>query len=163
MSISRRNYLSLLCFSVGGLILHAFPGRAAQLDKSLIDKVVMTIVTRTGHHEIEVEIVSNPATSDSILKDRRMIQPDQAVMYSFIPVRQIQVSTQGVPYATDLLFVSSYGKIVEVHANVMPNLPDPVTSMIPNRAAIQMIGGTIKRFGLVAGDYMLHSMFGRTV
>lgn len=162
MSISRRNYLYLLGVSLGGVILRGKPAAAVKLDESIVDKVVMTIVTKTGHHDIEVEIVNNPATSVSILGDRRKIQPDQAIMYSFNPVRQIQVSTQGVPYATDLLFISRYGKIFEVHANVMPNLPDPVTSMIPAAAALQMVGGTVRRFGIVGGDYVLHRMFGRT-
>ena len=68
-----------------------------------------------------------------------------------------------MPFATDIMFVARDGKIVEIHAAIMPNDGRVFVSNIPVKAALQVLAGTVMRLDIVAGDFVLHKIFGRTL
>ena len=75
----------------------------------------------------------------------------------------MSISNQGVPFPTDLLFVSRDGRVIEVHPSIMANDSRVITSMTPVKAAFQFIAGTVARISATPGDYVLNPLFGRTL
>lgn len=166
---SRRNCLALLGVGVTGLILSGRT-RAAdprndhqQFDRHGIDQQTLTMVTRTGHYEFVVALVNNPGTTDSALIARRKVMPDEGILYAADYVQRLGVSNQGVQFPTDLLFVASDGRVIEVDANIMANDGRVITATIPVKAALQVIAGTVARTSAAPGDYLLNPIFGRTL
>ena len=163
----RRHFLSIL----GAGLLAARAARAQENPRDApepfhrygIDQPIITLVTSTGHYPFLVVVVDEEAGAPSVLVARRRIQPDEGVLYLAPEVRPLGISNSGVRFPTDLLFVSDDGWIVEVHPQIMANDSRTITSMIPVKAALQVLAGTVARTAAMPGDYVLHSIFGRTL
>jgi uncharacterized protein len=155
--VSRRVLLGL--FAVG-VAAAGLPGAPARAQRS-IDQDEITIVTATGHHVVAVDLIKDPAKI-SRLKPYRRIARDEGLLFSYPVLQPIAVSTEGIPFPSDLLFIAADGKIVAIHVGLMPNVAS-FTAMVPVRAALLLLAGTVGRFGIVAGDHVLSAMFGRTI
>jgi len=154
--VSRRALLWL--FGVGLTSLTA-PARAwAQRS---IDQDEVTIVTSTGHHPIAVDLVKDPAKISRLRPYRRMAR-DEGLLFTYPVLQPIAISTEGIPFPSDLLFIAADGTIIEIHVGLMPNVAS-FTAMVPVRAALVLLAGTVMRLGIVSGDHVLSAIFGRTV
>jgi uncharacterized membrane protein (UPF0127 family) len=168
--LSRRCCLALAGIGLTGCLVGAKAGAEEdprnaheQFHRNSVDQDLATFVTRTGHYEFLVVLVNNPGTADSALIGRRPVRRDEGILYANDSVRPISLSNQGVPFPTDLLFVSRDGRVVEVHPSIMANDSRAITSMIPVKAAFQFIAGTTARISAMPGDYVLNPLFGRTL
>jgi uncharacterized membrane protein (UPF0127 family) len=139
------------------------PRKPPRFQRNAIDQDTVTLVTVTGHYPFLVDMVFNPGTPDSALRAGPPLRPDQAILYVADPVRPISVSNRGVAFATDFLFITGDGRIVQVEAGIMPDDPTVFTSWVPVKAAMQTAAGTVRRLDIAPGDDVLNEMFGRTL
>jgi uncharacterized protein len=166
---SRRRCLVGIGLALGGLALA--PAARAQLRptpppefrRQSPDQETLTIVTLSGEYPFLVDILFNRGTPDSALKSRPPLQQDEAILYAVDVVRPIALSNRGVPFATDILFIAADGRIIGIHAAIMANDPAVFVSAIPVKAALQTLGGTVRRLAIRPGDHVLQPMFGRTL
>jgi uncharacterized protein len=169
VSLSRRQCLRLLGLAVGGVGLvttaraqnRRIPPPHFNRQSPTQDSV--TIATVTGDFRFLVDIVHNGPPPESALKSQPPLARDEGVLYVVDVVRQVSLSNRGVPFATDILFITADGRIVQVEAEIMADDPAVFTSLIPVKAALQTIGGTVRRLDIRPGDHVLHPMFGRTL
>lgn len=169
--MSRRGYLAGAGAALTGLLMPGFvsaqedPRRAHELfHRYGVDQQAVTVATRTGHYDFLVAIVeTGPDHADSALIARRRLDPDEGVLYTADYVQPLGISNQGVSFPTDLLFASSDGRVIEVHAGIMANDSRVITSITPVKAAMQLIGGTVARISAAPGDHVLYPLFGRTL
>ncbi len=170
--LSRRDCIGLIGFAVTGLGAALTARADDQSDQSSvnpqfhrygIDQTVVAIATATGHHDVLVDVIGDRGTPDSVLKGRHPVQPDEGILYTVSVVRQIALSNAGVPFPTDILFIAQDGRIVEIHPAIMADDSRVLTAMIPVKAALQLLAGTVMRLDIVAGDVVLNKIFGRTV
>jgi uncharacterized membrane protein (UPF0127 family) len=168
--LSRRGCLALIGARGGALLL----ARAARADEDSrdahqqfqrhgIDQQSVTIVTTTGHYDFLVDFVPSAGRPDSALIARHPVQPDEGILYTVAVVQPMAVSNRGVPFPTDLIFISRDGRIVEIHPAIMADDRRVYTSGTPVLAALQVIAGTVARIAARPGDYVLSQMFGRTL
>jgi uncharacterized protein len=172
MTLSRRQCLPIIGLVIGGL---AFARGAAaddqrdprtdkqQFQRYSIDQESMTLVTITGNYPFLVDVIMNQEKPDSAFRARAPVQPDEGMLYAYDVVRQIGISNHGVPFATDLMFITADGRIIEIHPMIMPNSDQVITSNIPVKAALQVIAGTVRRLDITPGDHVLLPLFGRTL
>lgn len=168
--LSRRRYLAFAGATVGGLLMSR--GASAQQDPRRahelfhrygVDQQSVTVVTRTGHYDFLVALVETDKDhTDSVLIARRRLAPDEGILYTADYVQPLGISNQGVSFPTDLLFASSDGRVLEVHAGIMANDNRVISSMTPVKAAMQLIGGSVARISAAPGDRLLYPLFGRT-
>src|SRR5665213_580815 len=114
---TRRQFLS----AIGGLSSLALAGAARaeedprnapqQFHRYGIDQETVTIVTTTGHYDFLVAVISNPGTPDSGFMSRRAVSPDEGLLYTAQTVGPLAISNRGVPFPTDLLFISADGRV----------------------------------------------------
>jgi uncharacterized protein len=167
--LSRRNCLRVIGLGVAGLGLAGpvFADDQAPANPQFrhfsIDQTIATIATATGHYDILVDVFYDRVLPDSVLKDRRPIKQDEGILYTATVVRQIALTNAGVPFPTDILFIARDGRIIEIHPAVMANDQRVFTAMIPVKAALQVLAGTVMRLDIVAGDFVLNQIFGRTL
>jgi len=128
-----------------------------------VDQDVLAISTATGRHELFVKIVTDSGTAESWFRNKTRIQPDEGALYVVSVVRPISLSNKDVPFGSDILFVARDGKIVEIHPAITANSDRIFTANIPVKAALQLLGGSVMRLGIVPGDFVLHKIFGRTL
>lgn len=167
---SRRRCLTMIGGMFAGL---ALANRASsqenprdapeQFHRYGVDQPVVTLVTRTGHYQFLVAMVSDLENAQSVLIARRRIQPDEGILYINDYVRPLGLSNQGVPFPTDLLFATADGRIIEIDPSIMANDQRVITSTAPVKAALQVIAGTVARSSAAPGDYLLSEVFGRTL
>jgi len=171
VTLSRRQCLKLAGLALGGagLLRDAVADErpdtleSPRVQRHSVDQPQITIATATGRHTVYVDIVFDRDTSDSTLKGKRPPPPDEGVLFVVTVVRPISLSNSGVPFATDILFVTQDGRIIEIHPAIMPNDARVFTANIPVKAALQTRAGLIRSLDIVAGDHVLHKIFGRTV
>jgi hypothetical protein len=134
-----------------------------QFDRYGVDQETITVVTLSGHYDFLVALLFNPGTPDSAFKARPPVQPDEGMLYMVPVVQSISISNHGVPFPTDLLFISRDGRVVEIHSSIMANDSQIYSSRMPVKAALQVSAGTVARIGASPGDYVLNTLFGRTI
>ena len=169
-SPSRRRCLGFIGLAIGGVGLVVAPARAQdraarppRFERHGIDQDTLTIVTTTGEYPFLVDIIFNQEKTDSALKSRPPLRADEGILYAVDIVRPIALSNAGVPFGTDLMFITADGRIIAIDARIMANDPTVFVSSIPVKAALQCLAGTVGRFGIRPGDDVLHPMFGRTL
>jgi uncharacterized membrane protein (UPF0127 family) len=167
--LSRRGCLSWLA-GLGGLLLAGDAGAVEdardahqQFQRYGVDQATLTIVTMTGHYDFLVDFVSGAGNPDSALASRHTVQPDEGILYTVPVVQPMAISNRGVPFPTDLMFISRDGRIVAIHPAIMADDGRVYSSGIPVLAALQVIAGTVARITARPGDYVLNSLFGRTL
>jgi uncharacterized membrane protein (UPF0127 family) len=171
MMTSRRDCLRLAGIAVTGLSLMAAAraqtpsrGRAPpRFRRHAIDQATVTVATVTGHYPFLVDVVAYLGAPNSALRATPPLARDEGILYVADTVRLIALSNQGVPFATDLIFITGDGRIVQLRPEIMPDDPATFVSNVPVKAAMQTVAGTVQRLDMAAGDYVLNSMFGRTL
>lgn len=141
------------------------PRRAHELfHRYGVDQQTVTIATRTGHYDFLVALIETGQDhTDSVLIARRRLAPDEGILYTADYVQPLGISNQGVSFPTDLLFVSSDGRVIEIHAGIMANDSQVITSTSPVKAAMQLIAGSVARISATPGDHLIYPLFGRTL
>jgi uncharacterized membrane protein (UPF0127 family) len=118
------------------------------------DQAALTLFTQSGRHALKVDVAGNKSQVNLGLKYRHAIDPDGGLLIiqsSAVP-STLQVSTDGVWLPIDLLFLASDGTVREAHPWLPTNDPNWVVSTGPVAAALELPGGSIARYGIVAGD-----------
>jgi hypothetical protein len=169
--MSRRRYLAFAGAAASALLVPGLvsaqedPRRGRDLfHRHGVDQQSITIATRTGHYDFLVALVATGQDhNDSALIARRRLAPDEGVLYTADYVQPLGISNQGVSFPTDLLFASADGRVIEIHAGIMANDSQIVTSTTPVKAAMQLIGGSVARISAAPGDHLLYPLFGRTL
>jgi len=128
-----------------------------------IDQQTVTIVTTTGHYDFLVAIIANAGIPDSGFMSRRAAAADEGLLYTVQTVRPLAISNHGVPFPTDVLFISGDGRVTQVRISIMANDSRVFSSNMPVKAALQVIAGTVMRISARPGDYVLSPLFGRTL
>jgi uncharacterized membrane protein (UPF0127 family) len=169
--MSRRQYLAFAGATAAGLLVPGLasaqedPRRAHELfHRYGVDQQTVTVATRTGHYDFLVALVGiGQDHTDSALIARRRLDPDEGVLYTADYVQPLGISNQGVSFPTDLLFASGDGRVIEIHAGILPNDSQVITSTTPVKAAMQLIAGSVARISAAPGDHLLYPLFGRTL
>lgn len=128
-----------------------------------VDQQLVTIATTTGHYDFQVAIIYNAQRADSALIGRHPVQWDQGILYLVPVVQPLGISNQGVPFPTDLIFISKDGRVLQIQPSIMANDGRVYTSRMPVKAALQVIAGTVARISARPGDHVLSDAFGRTL
>lgn len=128
-----------------------------------VDQQTITLVTTTGHYDFLVAVIYNTERPESALVARHPVQSDEGILYLVPVVQPLAISNQGVPFPTDLIFISQDGRVVEIKPSIMANDSRVYTARMPVKAALQVIAGTVARITASPGDYVLSDIFGRTL
>jgi uncharacterized membrane protein (UPF0127 family) len=131
------------------------PVRAAGQD-------TIDIVTRTGVHAFSVELATTPAEQERGLMYRKELPEGRGMLFDFQPTQQVSFWMHNTYIPLDMIFIAADGHIVHIAENAKPMSDDLIPSVHPVRAVLEVIGGTVRKFGIASGDHVTGSIFGKS-
>src|SRR3546814_138545 len=107
-----------------------------------------------------VEIADDDAERSQGLMYRRELAPDHGMLFVFDRPIMIAMWMKNTPLPLDMLFISSNGKVVDLHERAVPFSLDTIAAGRRARYVLEVIGGTVDRLGLAVGDTVLGAGIG---
>jgi uncharacterized membrane protein (UPF0127 family) len=133
-------------------VFAAGPVRAA-------DQLALEIVSKTGVHPFAVEVVSNEADRAKGLMYRKSLPEGQGMLFDFHSEQDVSFWMQNTYIPLDMIFIKADGRIANIVENTEPLSTKMIPSRGPVRGVLEVIGGTTRKLGIVAGDRVAHPIF----
>jgi uncharacterized membrane protein (UPF0127 family) len=119
----------------------------------------LEIVTATGRHAFQVEIVDNDATREHGLMDRRYMAADHGMLFEFDHEAPVSFWMKNTYIPLDMIFIAPSGVVTHIAANAEPLSERVIPSGGPCVAVLELNGGTAASIGLKVGDKVRHPFF----
>jgi uncharacterized membrane protein (UPF0127 family) len=130
-------------------------GESPKLERSAagLEQVPLTIRTASGAvHKFTVEVASTPQDQETGLMNRASLAPDRGMIFPQGQPRMASFWMKNTLIPLDIIFVRSDGKIANIAENTVPLSLDPVPSVEPVGAVLELAGGRTAELGIKAGD-----------
>jgi uncharacterized protein len=119
------------------------------------------IVTQSGVHAFSVELAANDAERERGLMYRKELPEGHGMLFDFQTEQPVQFWMHNTYIPLDMIFIAGDGRIVHVTENAKPMSDDLIPSEHPVRAVLEVIAGTVHKFGIAPGDRITGSIFGK--
>jgi uncharacterized protein len=119
----------------------------------------LEIVTATGRHAFQVEIVNNDATRERGLMDRRYMAADHGMLFEFDREAPVSFWMKNTYIPLDMIFIAPSGVVTHIAANAEPLSERVIPSGGPCIAVLEVNGGTAASIGLKVGDKVRYPFF----
>lgn len=117
------------------------------------ERVPLAIETAAGtRHAFQVEIADDDNERGQGLMYRKELAPDHGMLFVFERQTTIAMWMKNTPLPLDMMFISSDGRIVDLHERAVPFSLDTIASRRRARYVLEVIGGTVERLGIAVGD-----------
>ena len=130
-------------------------GETAQSD----DLYSLDIITSTGRHVFQVEIVNNDATRERGLMDRRYMAPDHGMLFEFDREAPVAFWMKNTYIPLDMIFIAPSGVVTHIAANAEPLSERVIPSGGPCIGVLELNGGVAASIGLKVGDKVHYPFF----
>jgi uncharacterized membrane protein (UPF0127 family) len=118
-----------------------------------LEQVPLTVTTAKGaKHRFTVEIASTPEQQSYGLMNRQSLPPDRGMIFPYAPPQPVSFWMKDTLIPLDIVFISPGGRISSVAENTVPLSLEPVVSMEPAEAVLEIAGGRAAELGIAAGD-----------
>jgi uncharacterized protein len=117
-----------------------------------LQQVPLTIQSATGTHKFTVEVARSQEEQSQGLMNRQSLAPDRGMIFPYDPPQQVAFWMKNTLIPLDMVFVGPDGKIGRIAANTTPMSLDPVPSVDPVSAVLEIAGGRAAELGLKEGD-----------
>ncbi|HEY9055625.1 MAG TPA: DUF192 domain-containing protein [Aurantimonas sp.] len=142
---------------VAGFAVFAFLA-AAYFAIAAGDLSSATLVTRSGEHEIDVELALTPKDREVGLMNRTSMPAGQGMLFSFDTVRPVTMWMKNTLIPLDMLFLDEAGTVTHIKTNAQPLSLDLIPSGGPVRYVLELNGGAAARYGAQVGDRLKHEI-----
>ena len=117
-----------------------------------LDQVPLTITSSNGEHRFTVEVARTPEEQAQGLMNRNSVPPDRGMIFPYDPPAQVSFWMKNTLVPLDMIFIGADGKIGRIAANTTPMSLDPVASIDPVSAVLEIAGGRAAELGIKQGD-----------
>ncbi|WP_373319998.1 MULTISPECIES: DUF192 domain-containing protein [Methylobacterium] len=145
--------LGLGCALPSAAVNAAPPGAETTLGEAL------AIVTRSGTHVFNVEVMRDDASRARGLMFRRSMAPDQGMLFDFERVQPVAMWMKNTYLPLDMLFIRQDGTIARIAADAEPLSTQVIPSNEPVLSVLELNAGTAARLGIRPGDRIDHPLF----
>jgi len=84
--------------------------------------------------------------------NRNSVPPDRGMIFPYDPPVQVSFWMKNTLVPLDMIFIGADGKIGRIAANTTPMSLDPVASIDPVSAVLEVAGGRAAELGIKQGD-----------
>ena len=117
-----------------------------------LDQVPLTITSSNGEHRFTVEVARTPEEQAQGLMNRNSVPPDRGMIFPYDPPAQVSFWMKNTLVPLDMIFIGADGTIGRIAANTTPMSLDPVASIDPVSAVLEIAGGRAAELGIKQGD-----------
>jgi uncharacterized membrane protein (UPF0127 family) len=117
-----------------------------------LEQAALTIASSNGEHRFTVEVAKTPEEQAQGLMFRNTVPPDRGMIFPYDPPVQVSFWMKNTLVPLDMIFIGPDGKIGRIAANTVPMSLDPVPSIDPVSAVLEIAGGRAAELGIKEGD-----------
>jgi uncharacterized protein len=119
----------------------------------------LEIVTKGGVRVFEVEMAVTPEEQETGLMYRRELADGKGMLFDLGEERPAVFWMKNTYVSLDMIFIRGDGTIASIAENTKPLSEARIYSRGPVRGVLEVVAGTAKRYGIVAGDKVGHRLF----
>jgi uncharacterized protein len=123
------------------------------------DEQTLEIVTRSGVHSFTVELAATDEARSKGLMYRRELPEGRGMLFDFKQDQNAAMWMKNTYIPLDMIFIRADGRIQRIAENTQPQSEKIITAGAPVRAVLEVIGGTVRKLGIRAGDRVAHPLF----
>ena len=150
-TVLRRMFLAL-----GSILLVACLGSGHASAQNL-EK--LTLVTASGRHDFQVEVMRTPDERARGLMFRRFMPADRGMLFDFQRVEPVAMWMQNTYISLDMIFIRTDGSVARIAERTEPLSTRTVPSGEPVLSVLELNGGIAEKIGLKPGDKVEHGLF----
>jgi uncharacterized membrane protein (UPF0127 family) len=120
----------------------------------------LVVVSGGRETKFEVDLATNDAERSRGLMFRKELGALEGMLFDFYQEMQVSFWMKNTLIPLDIVFVAGDGTVKHVHANAVPLSTDPIPSLHPVRAVLEINGGSAALLGIKPGDKVKHPIFG---
>ena len=120
----------------------------------------LDIITATGPHHYNVEVMRTDAGREKGLMLRKFMPADRGMLFDFKSERQVTMWMKDTYLPLDMVFIDHAGKVVGVARNAEPLSETVIPSDAPAFAVLELNAGAADKISLKIGDKITHKIFG---
>lgn len=117
-----------------------------------MQQVPLTIRSSGQEHRFTVEVAKTHEEQATGLMNRRSLEPNKGMIFPFEDVRVASFWMKNTLIPLDMIFIRPDGSIANVEANTVPLSLQPVYSVEPVSAVLELAGGRAAELGIKPGD-----------
>ena len=125
------------------------------------DRSTLEIASKTGVHSFSVEVVDNDADRAKGLMFRKSLPEGTGMLFDFKVEQDVAFWMQNTYIPLDMIFIRADGRILRIAENTEPMSTKQVPSGGKVLAVLEVIAGTTRKLGIVAGDRVAHPIFSK--
>ena len=129
-------------------------GRTSAGERSAagLEQVPLTVQSRSGAHRFTVEVARTPEQQAMGLMHRQSLAPDRGMLFPYDPPQNASFWMKNTLIPLDIIFIREDGTVARVAENTVPLSLDPIPSLEPVTAVLEIAGGRAAELGIQAGD-----------
>ena len=130
------------------------PAQAPTAERSAagLEQVPLTIRSLSRTHRFTVEVARTPEEQATGLMNRQSLAPDRGMLFPYEPPRSTSFWMKNTLIPLDMIFIRPDGTIARIAANTVPLSLEPVPSLEPVAAVLEIAGGRAAELGIGEGD-----------
>ena len=146
IAVIRRLAYVLLVIPVAASLL-AVPPAARSAEQQTLE-----IASKSGVHVFAVELAVTDEERAKGLMFRRSVPESYGMLFDFKRDQEVTMWMRNTYVSLDMIFIQSDGRIRRIAENTETESDKIISSGGPVRAVLEVVAGTAKKFGIVAGD-----------
>jgi uncharacterized membrane protein (UPF0127 family) len=119
----------------------------------------VTVVTASGRHVFQAEVMRTPDERARGLMFRRFLPADRGMLFDFQRVEPVAMWMQNTYIPLDMVFIRADGTVARIAERTEPLSTRTIPSGEPVLGVLEVNAGVAERIGLKAGDRVEHPMF----
>jgi uncharacterized protein len=120
---------------------------------------LLTIVTASGRHAFQVEVMRTPDQRAKGLMFRNYMPADRGMLFDFERTEPVAMWMQNTYIPLDMLFIRTDGSIARIASGTEPLSTRTIPSGEPVLGVLELNAGAAEKIGAKAGDRIEHSLF----
>ena len=152
--ISRRRSLF---FIVCAAMLSPLRNRGVAQGLVTFKKSKLSIISKTGRHDFDVELALSSRQQAQGLMYRRSLPPTAGMLFDYRMPTGINMWMKNTLIPLDMIFIDVSGKITRIVQRTVPMSKTIISSNGRVRAVLELNGGTAARLGIREGDNVVSS------
>ena len=121
---------------------------------------ILTLVTESGEHRIEIEVAETLQEKAVGLMFRRSVPPGTGMLFPYPSPQEVTMWMRNTYVPLDMIFIRADGVIHRIEERTEPFSERTIASQGPVTAVLEIAGGEASRLGLKPGDRVIHPHFG---
>ena len=117
-----------------------------------LEQLPLTVQSQSGAHRFTVEVARTPEQQAQGLMHRQSLAPDRGMLFPYDPPQPASFWMKNTLIPLDLIFIRADGTVALIAANTVPMSLDPIPSLEPVAAVLEIAGGRAAELGIQAGD-----------